>query len=325
MRKAGWACIVILCGLATSANAAGIQLLNQGPALSGAIWYPCQAEPKPVDLGDLAVGVEYNLVGVKDCPLPGTKLPLIVFSHGYAAWFGAHHDTAAALADGGFVVAAINHPGDNGKDRSKSDDLSVFGSRPADMVRLINFLLQDWKDKAAVDSSRIGVFGFSKGGYTALALIGAKPDFARFARGCRDDRVQSCRQLLNGETVDPPQDPRVRAAVIADPPSGTFTRDNLAAIEIPVQFWRATVGIGIVDPEGTARMARGFPGKPEIHDVPASHFAFLAPCSPQLAAAIPRVCTDQPADFDRAAFHREFNASVARFFREKLVGDGAAR
>ena len=41
------------------------------------------------------------------------KLPLVVFSHGTAGWFGGHHDTAAALADAGFVVAAINHSGDN--------------------------------------------------------------------------------------------------------------------------------------------------------------------------------------------------------------------
>jgi hypothetical protein len=134
LRKAFWACIVILRCLAPSANAAGIQLFNHGPALSGAIWYPCQAEPKHVDLGDQGAGVDYGLVGVKDCPITGAKLPLVVSSHGTAGWFGGHHDTAAALADAGFVVAAINHSGDNGNDRSKSDDLSVLGSRPADIA-----------------------------------------------------------------------------------------------------------------------------------------------------------------------------------------------
>lgn len=319
LHKTIWAFTAIFCCLASCANAAGIQLFNHGPALSGAIWYPCAGEPKHVQLGELAVAVDYGLVGVKDCPVTQAKLPLVVFSHGTAGWFGGHHDTAVALADAGFVVAAINHSGDNGKDRSRTDDLSVFGSRPADMVRLIDFLLQEWKDKAVVDSARIGVFGFSKGGYTALALIGATPDFARVARGCKDDPVRFCEQLRSGETVNPPQDARVRAAVIADPLSGPFTPDNLAGIRIPVQFWRAEVGIGILDPVGTARVARGLPEKPEIHAVPASHFAFLAPCSPQLATAIPRICTDKPEGFDRAAFHREFNASMIRFFREHLV------
>ena len=279
-----------------------------------------------MQLGDLAMAVDYDLVGVRDCPLTAIKLPLVVFSHGYKGWFGGHHDTAAALADAGFVVAAINHSGDNGNDTSRSDELSSFISRPADLVRLLDSVLKDWKDKAAVDPARIGLFGFSKGAYTGLALVGAAPNFARVASGCTD-ASKFCEQLRSVDIPIPPQDARVRAAVIAEPPSGFFTRDNLAAIKIPLQLWRAelaTAGVD-VDPAGTARIARSLPGKPDVHVVPAGHFAFLAPCSPQLATALPRICTDVPAGFDRAAFHREFNAGVTRFFHEHLVLDDAAR
>lgn len=313
---------MVLCCAGTPANAAGIQLFNQGPALSGAIWYPCAGEPKHVELGDLAVAVDYGLQGVKDCQVTGARLPLVVISHGTNGWFGTHHDTAAALADAGFVVAAINHPGDSARDNARSGEVSVFVSRPADMVRLLDFVLNDWKDRAVVDPARIGLFGFSAGGYTGLALIGAAPDFPRFARGCTA-ATKFCEEVRS-ETRTPPTDARVRAAVIADPPSRLFTRENLAAIEIPVQFWRvelATPTVG-VDPQGTARVARSFPGKSDIHNVPASHFVFLAPCSPELAAAVPRICTDTPAGFDRTAFHREFNADVIRFFRDSLPASG---
>jgi predicted dienelactone hydrolase len=294
--------------------------------LSGAIWYPCAGEPKTVQLGGQAVAADYGLMGVKDCPVTGAKLPLVVFSHGRGGWFAGHHDTAVALADAGFVVAAISHPGDNGNDLSLRDDLSVFGSRPADMVRLLDFMLQDWKDRAVIDPARIGFFGFSKGGYTGLVLIGAAPDFARLAKVCTE-KTGACEQLHNGAAFpNPPQDARIRAAVIVDPASGVFTRDNLAAIKIPLQYWRSELGgPGVGDGLGTARVADILPGKPELHVVPAGHFAFLAPCSPQLAAAIPRICTDVPAGFDRAAFHSDFNASVIRFFREHLVGDGGTR
>ena len=318
MRKAFRLLLFALLCSASSAEAAGIQLFNHGPNLTGAIWYPCQDKPKDVELGDLGVGVDYGLVGVKDCPVTGTKLPLIIISHGYVGWFGGHHDTAAALADAGFVVAAINHPGDYANDSSKKDDLSSYLSRPTDMVRLLDFVLQEWNGRAVVDPAKIGLFGFSKGGYTALALIGAAPDFGRVARGCTD-ASKFCEQIKNTDIPALAQDARIRAAVIADPISGFFTQSNLAAITIPVQFWRAEVGIGVIDPEGTARVARALPGKPEIHNVPAGHFAFVAPCSPQLKAALPRICTDKPAEFDRAAFHREFNESVARFFHEQLA------
>jgi len=318
LRKAFRLLLFALLCSASSAEAAGIQLFNHGPNLTGAIWYPCQDKPKDVELGDLGVGVDYGLVGVKDCPVTGTKLPLIIISHGYVGWFGGHHDTAAALADAGFVVAAINHPGDYANDSSKKDDLSSYLSRPTDMVRLLDFVLQEWNGRAVVDPAKIGLFGFSKGGYTALALIGAAPDFGRVARGCTD-ASKFCEQIKNTDIPALAQDARIRAAVIADPISGFFTQSNLAAITIPVQFWRAEVGIGVIDPEGTARVARALPGKPEIHNVPAGHFAFVAPCSPQLKAALPRICTDKPAEFDRAAFHREFNESVARFFHEQLA------
>lgn len=158
-----FALALMLCCLGSPATAAGIQLFNHGPALSGAIWYPCAGEPKHVQLGALAVAVDYGLQGVKDCPVTGAKLPLVVFSHGTSGWFAGHHDTAAALADAGFVVAAINHPGDSAKDNARSNELSVFLSRPADMISLIDFVLNDWKDRAAVDPARIGLFGFSKG------------------------------------------------------------------------------------------------------------------------------------------------------------------
>ena len=52
MRKALWSFVVVLSCLASSADAAGIQLFNHGPNLTGAIWYPCEAKPKDVELGD---------------------------------------------------------------------------------------------------------------------------------------------------------------------------------------------------------------------------------------------------------------------------------
>lgn len=85
-----------LCCAAMPARAAGLQLINvppdsAGPTLTGAVWSPCAEAPaQHVNLYELAVQ------GVRDCPVAGSKLPLIVISHGRAAWFGVHHDTAAS-------------------------------------------------------------------------------------------------------------------------------------------------------------------------------------------------------------------------------------
>ncbi|ULK96813.1 alpha/beta fold hydrolase [Bradyrhizobium sp. I71] len=320
MRSTLWALAITLCCLGSPAAAAGIQLLDADPALSGAIWYPCAAEPTHVALGRLSVGADFDLKGVKDCPVTGAKLPLVIFSHGRGGWFGQHHDTVEALADAGFIVAAINHPGDTYGDSSRRDTLSVWGSRPADIVRLLDFMLNNWKDRAAIDPGKVGFFGFSLGGSTGLVLMGTKPDFARVASLCKET-TGACAQLHSGETPpDPIRDARIRAAVIVDPAPATLTRENLAAVKVPFQFWRSQFGgPGVGDGSGNARVAEGLPGKPDIHVVPAGHYAFLAPCSTDLAAAVPRICTDVPAGFDRAGFHREFNAAVVKYFREQLA------
>jgi predicted dienelactone hydrolase len=57
---------------------------------------------------------------------------------------------------------------------------------------------------------------------------------------------------------------------------------------------------------------------PEYHVVPnAGHFAFLAPSTSMAESIVPEICRD-PAGFDRAAFHREFNPAVVAFFKTKL-------
>jgi len=130
-----------------------------------------------------------------------------------------------------------------------------------------------------------------------------------------------CAQLHNGETPpEPIHDARIHAAVIVDPAPATLTRENLALVNVPLQFWRSQFGgPGVGDGSGNARVAEGLPGKPDVHVVPAGHYAFLAPCSQELAAAVPRICADTPAGFDRAGFHREFNAAVVKYFREQLA------
>ena len=109
----------------------------------------------------------YVLTVTEDCPIAGWKLPLVAISHGRGGDFLGHHDTAEALADTGFVAVAINHPGGTARDMSRTDDPSIFLERPADIKQTIDFMLGAWSDSARIDPSRIGFFGFSRGGYTA--------------------------------------------------------------------------------------------------------------------------------------------------------------
>jgi len=295
------------------ALAAGIQMIDipaddAGPALHGAIWSPC-AEP-PAQPGQ----------AVRDCPISGENLPLVVISHGRGGTFNGHQDTAETLADAGFVVAAINHPGDTATDMSHFFDLSVYIERPTDIKRLIDFMLGASPFNAAIDRDRIGFFGFSRGGYTGLVLTGANPDWANATAFCQHSANNACVQIIQKKYPAEPltHDPRIKAAVIADPLAVVFTADSLAAVKLPVQLWASERGGDGVLPHDVAAVDANLPARHEYRVVSNSgHFAFVPPCPPAMAQAALEICTDAPG-FDRAAFHREFNAAVIAFFQQQL-------
>lgn len=322
MRTLIFSIVTALCTLAAPSFAAGFRFIDipadaQGPAITGAMWYPCDEPPGQMPIGP------YILPVSKDCPLKGEKHPLVVVSHGAMGTFLGHHDTAEALADAGFIVAAINHPGDTASDKSRATELFVYVSRPNDIKRSIDFMLASSSAASSIDPSRIGFFGFSRGGYTGLAVLGADADWANATEYCVPSQARGCQQIRNREFPAEPiaHDPRIKAAVIADPLTVFFTAKNLAPIKAPVQIWASELGGDGVFLRDVAPLDANLSAPHEFHVVRnAGHFAFFL-CSPRLVQAIPDICTDR-GGFDRAAFHKEFNASVIAFLRDKL---GATR
>ena len=117
----------------------------------------------------------------------------------------------------------------------------------------------------------------------------------------------------------PAHDSRIKAAVVADPLAIFFTAKIVAPITVPVQLWASELGGDGVFLKDVAPLDTTLSAPHEYHIVRnAGHFAFLL-CPPALAQAYPDLCTD-PNGFDRAAFHKEFNAASVKFLRENLNG-----
>jgi predicted dienelactone hydrolase len=293
----------------------------EGPALECAMWYPCSEPPGEIDLGKITATFEITVPGLKNRPISGDQLPLVVVSHGKGSHFVMHHDTAETLADAGFIVAAINHPGDNYLDMSRSRELSAMVERPTDIKRLIDFMLGTSPAASNIDRERIGFFGFSRGGYTGLVLIGGNPDWASDTDFCPQSSFHRCEQIRRKEFPAQPsgRDVRIKAAVIADPLAVFFTAGSFASVKVPVQLWASEYGGDGVSPESVAAVDQSLPASHDYRVVPsAGHFAFLIPCPPALANDRPEVCTDPPG-FDRVAFHKQFNVDVLSFFRTCLA------
>ena len=73
------------------------------------------------------------------------------------------------------MVAAVTHTGDNYRDNSQMTHLD---NRPRHIKLLIDYMLTSWRGHNAIDAGRIGMFGFSAGGFTTLVAIGGAPDLA---------------------------------------------------------------------------------------------------------------------------------------------------
>lgn len=320
MRIATWmaAAWLVLAG-AAQAGAVGFQTVSVpvpgDTPMAGAIWYPTDAKETDVPLALFRQSVATG------APVAGRGHPLVVISHGTGGSMVDHYDTARALAQAGFVVAAITHTGDTRGDRSRSQRIT---ERPGQLIRLIDFMTTGWAGHDAIDLKRIGAFGFSSGGFTVLGAIGGKPDMSTVAAHCAEHPAffTCALQQAPGVGAVPTKiapveyDRRIRAAVVLAPALGfTFAPSGLKGVSIPVQLWRAEQDSVLPHPYYAEVVHRLLP-KAEYHVVPgAEHYDFMAPCSDTLAKVAPVIC---PKTIDRAAFHSTLNADVVRFFETAL-------
>ena len=134
-------------------------------------WYPTNdidpAFEKKTDLPFILSPTIRNASFIKQV------FPLVLLSHGTGgnrfglAWL------AIALAKQGYIVLAPDHWG-NTYDKKIPKFFVRYWERPLDISFLITHILSDKSLSQYVNKEKIGVAGFSFGGYTSLALAGAE-------------------------------------------------------------------------------------------------------------------------------------------------------
>jgi predicted dienelactone hydrolase len=187
-----------------------------------------------------------------------------------------------------------------------------------------------------MDLSRVGVLGFSAGGYTALALAGARVDPDRLSAFCDEGGrgMSDCdffaRAGIDLHAVDFTEaaqdlhDPRIDFAVVIDPGIvETLTHASLAAIDMPM----LVVNLGdehLVPPPVHARaLSETVPGA-SFRIVPdATHFSFLAECKPRGAEILINEGEADPLCHDaggrpRSEIHAELTKVILGFLNGLL-------
>ncbi|MBI6563203.1 alpha/beta fold hydrolase [Pseudomonas synxantha] len=338
--KARLAALLLMCLTApafAAENPIGFQTttlpdtLNNRP-LEMAVWYPATTNANPKLIADNVVFI--GVLAVPDAaPTPG-KHPLVVLSHGYGGNWGKQAWLASALAQQGYIVAAINHPGTTSQDRSAQAAAQLW-QRPKDLSRAIDALLAQPASFGAVDSGRIAVVGHSLGGWTVMETAGARFDPALFARDCSaHPTLVACTAYREMNPEGTPNgkeqlaadlsDKRVSAVVSLDLGlSRGFTDASLAVL--PVRALVIGAGAPSADLPAqmeSADMAKRLPKAStqyvEISD--ANHFSFMSQCKPGAAAVLDAdvpgdsiICQDGPGARPRPIIQQQVITLISQF------------
>jgi predicted dienelactone hydrolase len=177
---------------------------------------------------------------------------VVVISHGLGDNRYSYDYLGRYLAQQGFVVAVLDHPGSNSdqilslltgfSSNLVSDE--EFIQRPQDITALLDTLESQlannsvWRDR--VDFQNVGVVGQSFGGYTALALGGATLQPDALANLCAPQVVPvNPSLLLQCQAVSIPtapdlQDDRVQAVLAINPVGSALLGPNgYGNIDVP--------------------------------------------------------------------------------------------
>jgi len=269
-------------------------------------------------------------------PMPAA-LSVVLLSHGT----GGRADGLAWLAEGlcraGHAVLGVNHHGNTAIEPYRAEGFLCCWERPRDLTVILDRHLSAGPIAGRIDPDRIYAAGFSLGGYSVVALAGARTDMARFRTFAADhpdvgngprefpdigDRVEGLlarspvfRSAWERAGADY-RDSRV-AAVFAMAPAPTvrgFTDESLTSVCIPV-----SILTGEADREApfvscsqwlAARLRHG---QLESAGRDVGHYVFIDTDDPALKADEPELFLDPPG-IDRKAVQRRALETATRLF-----------
>lgn len=261
------------------------------------VQYPTHQASEPTRFGP------YTMDVCVDAKIADGQFPLVVISHGNGGSPFVYRTISTFLAKNGYIVAMLEHYGNNRNNNQLEKSLENLQYRPRHVRLTIDFLISEPGFGPSLSADKIGVIGHSLGGYTALAIAGG----------------QAWTQA--GQAVTVQNDPRVKALVLMAPAAAYFIPEQaLTQVAVPILLligehdqitpkkWTADVVLnGVPDPS-----------KVTVKTIEnAGHFSFISPFPPALQSPNFPPSTD-PEGFDRAAFHEQLPLEILDFLNEKL-------
>ncbi|HYF19246.1 MAG TPA: dienelactone hydrolase [Ramlibacter sp.] len=308
-------------------------------AVSGpvTVFYPTQAAPAMVRRG------RFQLEVAVDAAPASSGSRLVVISHGSPGTPWTHFELAKSLVEAGFTVALPEHHADNAQDPSDPGP-PAWRRRPVEVTRTIDRLAQEGPFASQLDFTRVGMFGMSAGGHTALTLAGGRWSPSRLRDHCRaniEEDFHGCAgpslgltggvldvvkklvvHAVNDRKFDDPAwyghvDPRIVAIVAGVPFAADFDPESLREPRVALALVEALNDRWLAPRFHSGRIAAACRTCERLTDVSSGgHGALLGPLPPDGVSTL----IADPAGFDRGTQVPRLNRSITQFFRRTLAG-----
>jgi predicted dienelactone hydrolase len=334
------------CALAVAAGSATaavglVEIAESTAAGPVTVFYPTAAEAALVKRDGFVLEV------VPDAAPAEGKHRLVVISHGSPASPWVYADLARALVEAGFIVALPQHKADNHKDASEPGPPS-WKRRPLEVSRAIDVLSADARFRTLFEPDKVGMYGMSAGGHTALTLAGGRWSPAQLLRHCKDhiaEDFHACggpsfsltdgpldglkrtitgwvlRFKLRDETWYAHTDPRITAIVAGVPFAADFDAASLASPRVALGIVTVRQDRWLVPRFHSDAILRACSACEHVADLATGgHGALLSPLPPLLQAGsggISDLVADPPG-FDRAQEVPALNRRITAFFTAHL-------
>ena len=308
--------------------------------LSYALFYPAPADTPETPLLVPPRNAVFNIgTAALDAPLASDlkRYPVVLMSHGTGGSALAMGWLGCRLARAGFIALGIDHHGNTALEPYLPEGFLCWWERARDLSVALDALARGQEFEGRIDLSRVYAAGFSLGGYTVVALAGARTDYQQFlhwmraqpgapngprefpdlgdhvAKLNRDSAVfRASWERAGGSFADP----RIKA-VAAYAPAPTvrgFTADSMREISLPL-----AIMCGRADTEAPFVACSQW-----LHDhVPGStltdlgsnvgHYVFLAEATELGEQRERSICVDAPG-VSRRAVHDQAAALALQLF-----------
>jgi len=294
------------------------------------VWYPTTEKASAEDTSPFI-----RIPTQREASIMSGTHPLIMFSHGTGGgrltveWF------CAGLASKGFIVVAVDHFG-NTFDNPIPIEFAKFWERPQDIRFVLDQLLGSKDLALAIDPNRIGVAGFSLGGYTAITLAGAKMDFQAIKNYLKSDEgkkeadIPEMPGLISFfekpeveesyKKAPPLQDERIKSAFVMSPAIGQAfpAKENFKDVTVPVYIVVAAKDAIAPLKTNAAHYAKLISkSQYKVLGGEAGHYVFLNEAKEGLKQEAPTLFNDPPG-VNRKAVHDEALRLAVEHFGKTL-------